>query len=598
MRQIVAILCCLVGCFAFAQTITIEDILTDIHEQLSEYGDAPMEDVQEQLMEIAANPINLNHTSAEELQRLCFLSDEQIDAILMYQYRHPFQSVHELQLIPELRDYDIRNLLPFVVVGAAEKDDKMYFREVFRYARHELTLRTDARNCEAPSPDPFYAKLRYRFNYHNRVQMGLTMCRPTGEPLRDMQYGGFVQLRDIGHFTTVVAGDYQAAFGQGLVVGSPFRFGKSSYIRNTSTQREGICKYTSVSTDYQAFHGVGATARVQWADISAFYSLQRQQDSAWHHLLGTNITWRWRQLKVGITAIENLYSDTSQASQAVVGLNARYNFGRIDVWGEVAAAQGTSWGWGTIAGARFTPLSGIGLLAIYRYYSPHYNNRYAYSLSEHTRLNDESGFYAGIETDRLRHWRLSVYADGFRNGYDALLQADFLPTDICGMNWRFRARRQTGRDTYIFRYQFTYELPQWRFRSQLDANIVRTDTYMGNTDAIDPQRGIGHGFSVFQDVEYRFRRAPVVLQMRLQAFDARLWYNRIYAYENDVLYAYSFPNVYGVGGRFYLNARYRINEVVAVYLRLSETVYGSRWATAHDKKSTRTDVHALLRVRL
>lgn len=598
MRQIVVILCCLVGCFAFAQTITIEDILTDIHEQLSEYGDAPMEDVQEQLMEIAANPINLNHTSAEELQRLCFLSDEQIDAILMYQYRHPFQSVHELQLIPELRDYDIRNLLPFVVVGAAEKDNRMYFREVFRYARHELTLRTDARNCEAPSSDPFYAKLRYRFNYHNRVQMGLTMCRPTGTSLRNMQYGGFVQLRDIGHFTTVVAGNYQAAFGQGLVVGSPFHFGKSSYIRNTFTQQEGIRKYTSVSTDYQAFHGVGATARVQWADISAFYSLQRQQDSAWHHLLGTNVTGRWKQLKVGITAIENLYSDTSQASQAVVGLNARYNVGRVDIWGEVAAAQGTQWGWGTIVGTRFTPLSGIGLLAIYRYYSPHYNNPYAYSLSEHTRLNDESGFYVGTEIDRLRHWRLSAYADGFRSGYDALLQVDFLPTDTYGMNWRLRARRQTGRDTYTFRYQFTYELPQWRFRSRLDANIVRTDNYMGNTDAIDPQRGIGHGFSVFQDVEYRLRRAPVVLQMRLQAFDARLWYNRIYAYENDVLYAYSFPNVYGVGTRFYLNVRYRINEVVAVYLRVSETVYGSRWAAAHNKKSTRTDVHALLRIRL
>lgn len=598
MRKIAFILCCIAASCAFAQTITIEDILTDIYNQLSEYGDAPMEDVQEQLMEIAANPIDLNHTSAEELQRLYFLDDEQIDAILLYQDKHPFQSVYELQLIPELREYDIRNLLPFVQVGTAEKEERLYFREVFHYARHELTLRTDARNCESLSQDPFYGKLRYRFNYHNRVQMGLTACRPTGARWRDMQYGGFVQLRDIGHFSTIVAGGYQAAFGQGLVLGSPFHFGKSGYLHSVSNQQEGVRKYTSVSGDYQAFHGVGTTARVGWADISALYSLRRQRDSTWHHVLGANVTGRWRQLKVGITAIENLYSDTAQASQVVVGLNARYNIGRVDIWGEVATTQGAHWGIGTIAGARFTPISGVGLLTIYRYYSAYYNNQYAYSLSEHTHLNDESGFYIGAEISRLRHWRWAAYADGFRGGYDGLLQADFTPTDTYGMTWRLRARRQTGRDTYAFRYQFTYELPQWRFRTQLDANIVKADTYIGKSDAIDAKHGLGHGFSVFQDVEYRLNRVPIVLQMRLQAFDARLWYNRIYAYEHDVLYAYSFPNAYGVGGRCYVNMRYRISDVVSVYLRLSETVYGKKWAEAHDKKSTRTDVHALVRVRL
>ena len=47
-----------------------------------------------------------------------------------------------------------------------------------------------------------------------------------------------------------------------------------------------------------------------------------------------------------------------------------------------------------------------------------------------------------------------------------------------------------------------------------------------------------------------------------------------------------------------MNVRYRISDAVSVYLRLSETVYGKKWAIAHDKKNTRTDVHALVRVRL
>ena len=101
-----------------------------------------------------------------------------------------------------------------------------------------------------------------------------------------------------------------------------------------------------------------------------------------------------------------------------------------------------------------------------------------------------------------------------------------------------------------------------------------------------------------QDIEYHLPTIPIVLQLRLQAFDARQWNNRIYAYENDVLYAYSIPNVYGLGGRFWLNARYKINDTFSLYLRVSETIYQRAWAIEHDKKSTRTDVHALLRVKL
>jgi hypothetical protein len=103
---------------------------------------------------------------------------------------------------------------------------------------------------------------------------------------------------------------------------------------------------------------------------------------------------------------------------------------------------------------------------------------------------------------------------------------------------------------------------------------------------------------VLQDVEYRFSGFPIVVQMRAQFFDAREWTNRIHIYEYDVLYAYAMPFVYGIGGRFLLNARYKINDTFSLYLRLSETVYQRAWAAEHDKKRSRTDVHALVRVKL
>ena len=582
MRWRVVCIVWLVCMSSWAQQYQLADILEDIYGQLAEYG-IEMDDVTEQLMDIAENPINLNKTNAEELSQLCWLTDEQIDDILLYQYQHAFVSVYDLQLIHSLKDYDIRNLLPFVYVGDVDEQEKIYFREVFHYAKHEITLRADARNVEDFDTDPIYSKLRYRFDYQQKVQAGLTICRPTGEPIENLQYGAFVQLQDMGCIKNLSAGNFQANFGQGLVIGSPFKMGKSRWMNSGMNAREGVRKFTSVGNDYQSFHGIGTTLRFNWAEVSALYSMQ-PTDSAWHHLMGVNVTGKWKKWKVGVTAIENLYSDTTEA-KAVVGLNARYNFGKVDIWGEVAATQGNTWGYGGIIGIDFTPINDVSLLALYRHYSPYFDNPYAYAFSEKSRLNDENGFYLGVDVRTLVKWRLAGYVDAFREGYDAMAQADFIPNSTYDMNWRVWARRQINKDTYALRYRFIYRLPSWTFRTQADANMVKTD-------------GWNYGVSLLQDVEYHIPTLPIVLQLRLQAFDAREWNNRIYAYENDILYAYSIPNVYGLGGRFWLNARYKINETLSLYLRVSETVYQPAWAAEHDKKSTRTDVHALLRIKL
>lgn len=574
---------CIVCLSGLAQAYHLSDILEDIYGQIAEYEAIPMEQLTEQLMEIANHPINLNHTNAEELSQLCWLSDEQIDDILLYQYQHPFVSVYDLQLIQSLKYYEIRNLLPFVYVGEVEEKDKIYFREIFHYAKHEMTLRTDARHLEDFDTDPIYGKFRYRFDYQKRVQAGLTVCRPTGQDWKNTQYGAYIQLQDIGVIKNLSAGNFQANFGQGLVIGTPFKMGKTRYVGSHINAQEGVKKYTSVGDDFAAFHGIGTTLRFRWAEMSALYSLQ-QQDSTWHHLLGVNATAKWKKFKIGITAIENLYTD-STASKAVMGINARYNWGKIDIWGELATTQDEKWGWGGIIGIDFVPISNIHLLGLYRYYSPFFNNPYAYAFSEKTRIKDENGFYIGIDVQTLAHWRFSSFVDAFREGYDAMIQTDFIPNSTYDMNWRIRAKRKDNKDTYACRYRFTYQLNEWVFRTQADLNFVKKQNW-------------NYGVSLLQDIEYRSNSIPLVFQLRLQAFDARQWDNRIYAYENDVLYAYSIPNVYGLGGRFWLNARYKINDIFSIYLRVSETLYQKTWAIEHDKKCTRTDIHTLLRIKL
>ena len=618
MNKIRRIIMCMGLCVAMAtygQDVRVEQVMEDIFNQLSEDGDLSYEDIEEELLSIADNPMDLNIVTQEELSRLMFLSDEQIDAILMYQYEHGFKEIYELQLIDCLKDYEIRNLLPFVRVDSLEVQGfrssggkKMYFREVFHYAKHEMTLRMDARNIEDFEGDPMYGKLRYRFNYRNRVQAGVSVLRRQGdEAIRQegerWDYGGYIQLKDIGPMKTVVAGNYQASFGYGLVVGSPFKRGKSAYIQSTATTDEGLKKYSSVGDSYNYFHGVGATARVSsWADVSAFYSLRKGKEEAWNHVVGVNATGRWNRLKVGITAVETIeatssqFRERSQASYSlevkgrdvsgVMGVNARWNMGKVDIWGEVATSYGNTWGVGVITGVRYRPISDLNLLAIYRYYSPEFDNVYANSLCSWSRMKDEHGGYLGVEYNRLRNWQLSAFGDVWKTGFETMAQADFIPQKDYRMHTRFRVKRKDEKDTYSLRWNMVYEFGQWKMKTQADGNMVQA------------KGAWTYGWSVLQDVEYRFSKVPIVLQFRAQAFDAREWNNRVYIYENDVLYAYAIPFVYGLGGRFWLNARYKINDTFSLYLRVSETIYQRAWAMEHDKKSTRTDVHALLRVKL
>jgi len=588
------------------------DIMEDVFSALSEDDITYKEDLHQRLTDLMEHPLNLNTATYDQLSELMFLSAEQINALLLYRDRHPFVSLSELKLLDCLKPYEVRNLCAFVWAGPTAEQERLYAREMLQHAQHELTLRTDCRNIEDYDGDPVYAQLRYRMNYHDRIQLGLTLRRPTGAAARDMLYGAYVQLNDFGPLHTLVVGDMQAQFGQGLVLSGPFHQGKSTYVLSAGMASEGLKKYSS--PDGEGLHGVGATFRVKGWDVSALYSLTAWNDSTRRHTLGANVSYRHKQWKVGLTMVENLYSDSvryyyDQAynrnyfrgkQQAVVGVNGRYNFGRWDLWAEVAAAQNTRWGWAATAGVRVVPASDIGLMLLYRYYSPTYDNPLGYAFAETGRINDEQGLYLGLEIKRMRHWRWALYGDAFHFtgekygihyapswGYDTQLEAGYYPERAYNMYWRLRAKGKGGENSCIIRYQCNWNQGGWHLRTEADGNMFRSTS--GNWTG---------GASVYQDVHYSFAKVPLTLQLRLQGFYAPNWDNRIYIYEYDVLNAYSCPATYGTGGRAYVNLRWRIVNELTLYLRVSETVYAKKWAMEHDRPMTRTDIHLLLRAKL
>jgi len=610
--------------------VSIDEIIGDIYSYLTEFSEVDYEQLQTDLYAIHDNPIDLNSTSDEELSQLYFLSPQQIDDILLYADKHPFQSLYELRLIPSLADYEIRDLLPFVTIKHSTLNIQPYPKEVFAKASHEITTRIDARNIEGyEGSDPIFVQGRYRFDYQRKITFGAQLRRPAAGLAKDLRWGAYLQLKDIApHLHTLVAGNFQASFGQGLVLAPVFHAGKSMYVASAGQSTQGLRYYGSV--DGAGLHGAGTTLRFEWSkatrlDASVLYSMNHYNDTTWRHLVGANLTFRHKQLELQLTGIESIYSDSIHPyrnarynrhyfrgrNQAVLGLSFRYNYGWFDLFGEVAAAQNEKWGIGTIVGSRFYPTSGVSLVALYRYYSPYFDNQLGYAFSETSRINDENGGYLGFDISRLRNWRFIGYGDVFyfegykyglgdatrTLGYDAVMEAAFhkdLRFQIYDFKFRVRARKK-GSSTYSTRAQFDWSRGPWSLRTTADFNL---SPLTANPSPLP------YGVSLAQDIAYDFSTpytlhpTPLSIKLRLQFFDAQDWSNRIYLYEHDVLYAFSIPATYGLGGRAYFILRWQPLPQLALYFRLSETLYAQKWAAAHDRPQSRTDIHLLLRAKL
>lgn len=652
--HIILILCCSYPLRAQDATTTTEQLIADIFEQYTaESEDAiDYDSFFEDLMFCAQNPINLNRATREQLDKLPFLSDIQVENILSYVYESGgMQTIYELQLVDGLDMTDIRRMLPFVNVGEAiDQTKKIYWRDLLKYGKNELLFRLD-KGLETkegyqflPEEDPnsvetnsknylgnsIYHSLRYKFHFKDRIQFGFTGEKDAGEQFWGTTHKGYdfysthVQLNDFGKFKTIVAGDFRANFGQGLVLHPEFGMGKSSYVLNVTPHNSGLKKFSSTD-ESNFFRGGGATIRLGKFDFSTFYSNKMidgdtlngsfatiiktvyhrttdelsKKHTVNQQILGGNLTLTFSNFQLGFTAVHTQLDNRLEPDKTVynhfyfagdkqttAGFHYRIRLKKLNIFGETAMADNASMA--TINGLSFSPLSQVSLVALYRYYSPEYDTFYASSFSETSRINNESGLYLGAEVRPFRKWKLAAYADSYRFawpkygidapsiGKDYLLQADFVPKRNIAMFWRFKfEEKQTNLSTTdavmpvlvplqktSLRYQLTYSYGNFSFKNVLEGNLSRN----GNADWT-------YGVIASQDVSYAFQTIPLKIDFRYQFFDAVDYENRFYSYEKDVLYAFSIPMYFGLGTRYYLNLKYELNRNLSLWLKIAQTIY-------------------------
>ncbi|RYF10956.1 MAG: helix-hairpin-helix domain-containing protein, partial [Flavobacteriales bacterium] len=193
MRFKILIILLFMGFAAKAQTQEdnlIKDLIESLAENLPE--DYDLSELEDRLVFFKKHPINLNHTNAEELKSLFFLSPLQISNLFAHiKENGKLIDLLELQSIAEFDLITIQRLLPFVTLRQSDLVDKINYRNISTLGDNDLVLRfgrvleklkgfTDLAGSRYLGTQERFL-LRYKYNYSNRISASLIFEKDAGE---------------------------------------------------------------------------------------------------------------------------------------------------------------------------------------------------------------------------------------------------------------------------------------------------------------------------------------------------------------------------------------------------------------------------------
>lgn len=497
----------------------IED-LADEAEESSE----KLETLYAELSYLAEHPLDLNSVTEEQLTKLPFLTDRQVEQLIRYRRSvKAFVSIYELKAIPDMDFTTIELLYPFVYVGDISVNKrKITVENMLKYGHNDLIMRYDQcfqqKKGYGSYPDsvlqrypnrkylgePFYGSVRYAYNFDERLQFGWIGEKDAGEPFWKEKYKGFdynsfhFLLKDQKVLKTLALGDYKVSFGQGLVISHDFSPSRSAIVAQAERRSTGFRRHYSTN-EYDFLRGAALTLQHKSLNVSMFYSY-RKMDGAltndtfpsfktdglhrlqkdWEkrhtigvHTFGGNVRWVKPRYHIGITVVDYRFVNAVLFPQEqpynVFYFRGKHNNNiSVDYMLKSKSvklfgetALSSNGAVATLNGLQLTPASYFTMLLLYRYYDKQYHALYGNAFGQNSTVQNEQGIYGGWQWSPFPHWKLSAYADFFRFPW-LKYQADALQT----------GKEYMAQIDYSSRKQFSSYL-RYKEKRRSDAGIQR-----------------------------------------------------------------------------------------------------------------------------
>jgi len=289
----------------------LNQLLIEQVERLAEDSDDDIdyEDLLDNYIFLSDNPIDLNSDDVVRLAELHLISAFQLEEIKKYRrYYGDFLFMDELEMVEGFDEMTLSIIRPLVTIETNKNKNKLSFRNMARYGKHQLLGRyeqvLEKQQGYLPIDDsallakpnsrylgcPQKLQFRYNYSYRNKIRAGFVVEKDAGEMFftdkvsdtikallgknyrRGFDFIGFhLYAKDLGIVKAAVLGDYQLSFGQGLTMWSGMSFGKAGAGSSVMKQARGIAPKASAS-EYGYMRGAAVTLGAGPFSGTVFYS--------------------------------------------------------------------------------------------------------------------------------------------------------------------------------------------------------------------------------------------------------------------------------------------------------------------------------------
>lgn len=500
----------------------------------------------------------------------------------------------------------------------------------------------------------YYTRYKYSSPKKN-IKFGFTAENDAGEPFfKDINsegfdfYSAFAEYKGNGKIRQVNIGDYHIKFGQGLSLWSGLGTRKSSFTTQNSKRLQGVKSYHS--TDENLFFR-GAAIKIsplKNTSLTVFASSKKrdaniennltksiintglhrtenesqQKDNLDEKLWGTTMLFSRNKTEFGVSFIKfNLSPELISKADDITKIydfygNKNYNlsayyetrYNRIHLFGEIAKSQ--SGGKAILQGLNVQAHPQLSLEFIYRKYDKDYQALYGNAFGEQSKTQNEEGFYFGAEFHPYPKWTILAYYDLYEfpwlkyrvsspsSGRDYFSQIEFNPTKDISIYLRYKDEKKPENST-VEKINTPIEVSKKQYRLHLSAKLnenweIRNRLELSEYNKTSKE----NGYLIYQDIIYKHSRLPFTTSIRYALFDTDSYNTRIYAYENDILYAFSIPPYFNKGSRFYLNFKYKFNRSASLYLRYARTQYSKTEKISSGNSEILGDIKSELKIQL
>lgn len=452
------------------------------------------------------------------------------------------------------------------------------------------------------------------------------------------RYSGFdffsfhAVLKNLKFIKTLAIGDYKLSFGQGLSMGSGMAFVSDG---GSLLRRNKKISASKSANEVYYLRGIASTLRYNNFELSLFYSnknidanvitydslndtplkISSLQQSGLHRtfneisdrrvikqkLYGLNLSYRNANLQVGYTLHKTDFSSEIAPDHRLYNtfyfrgknlinqsIDAYYIFDKTIIYGELAMSDNK--GLAGLFGATVQPTGYIEFNILYRNYAKDYQSLYSNAYAYGSNTRNEKGFYLSSAISIASNYKFITSFDYYKSdwfksttyspshGYefDAQLNYQANKTTLMFLEYRNKGKtKNTSNGNVYQKYLIDEKTNMIRFH--ISYNIMNNITLKNRVEYHfnKYEDGTYKSYLIYQDLIYNPEGKTYNLAFRYELFNAEK--GSVYAYENDVLYAFAVNSLSDKGIRTYLVGKIKLWEQLQLSGKIGFTFY-------HDKE--------------